>query len=94
MNTDWVLWVIRAILIIVGIIVIVMVWKGKKEGKYQKYSFRFFTIGGTAFTLGIILLILSFITTLFWDYGLFLTIVGVISLVIGLAIRNRLEKNR
>ncbi len=86
---DWLLWVVRAVLIVVGIILAIKVWKGKKG-----YSFRFLTIGITAFILGVILLIVSFITDLFWDYGLFLTAAGAISLIIGLVIRNRWEKNR
>ncbi|MFC2022144.1 hypothetical protein ACFLTR_02900 [Chloroflexota bacterium] len=86
---DWGPWVIRAVLIVVGIIVAIMVWK-RKNG----YSFRLFAIGSTAFTIGIILLILSFITDLFWDYALYLTAVGAISLIIGLVIRNTWEKNR
>ena len=94
MNMDWVPWVIRAVLIIVGIIVAVMVWKGKKEGRYQRYYFRFFAIGTTAFVIGLILLVVSSITDLFWDYGLYLTAVGALLLIIGLVIRNTWEKNR
>jgi hypothetical protein len=91
---DWLPWVIRAVLIIVGIILAIMIWKGKKKGRYQRYDFRFFVIGITAFVMGIILLIVSFVTDLFWDYGLFLTAAGAIILVIGLVIRNIWEKNR
>ncbi len=92
---DWLLWVVRAIIIVAGIVVVIMVWKGKKEGRYQEYSFRFFAIGITAFILGVILLIVSFITgLLLYDYGLFLTTVGAIGIIIGLVIRNIWEKNR
>ncbi len=90
----WVPWVIRAILIVVGIILAIMVWKGKKEGRYQEYSFRFFAIGITALILGVILLVVSFITGLFFDIGLYLTTVGAIALIIGLVIRTLWEKNR
>ncbi len=41
MSMDLVPWVARAVLIIVGIIVAIMVWKGKREGRYQEYHFRF-----------------------------------------------------
>jgi len=85
---DWLLWVIRAVLIVVGIIMAIMVGKRKK-----RYYFGIIVIGGTAFTIGVILLILSFITDLFWDYGLYLTTVGAIALVIGLVIRNIRKKN-
>ena len=86
-------WVIRAILILVGIILAIMIWKGKKEGRYQRYDFRFFVIGITAFIMGVILLIVSFITDLLFDYSLFLTAAGAISIIIGLVIRNIRKKN-
>jgi len=89
MAMDWVPWVIRAVLIVVGIIVAIMVGKRKKE-----YYFGIIIIGITAFVMGVILLILSSITALFWDIGLFLTAAGAISLIIGLVIRNRGKKNR
>jgi len=91
---DWVPWVIRAVIIVVAIILAIIIWKGKKEGRYQEYYLRFFVIGTTAFAMGIILLIVSFITDLFWDYGLFLTAAGAIGIIIGLVIRNIWEKNR
>ena len=87
-------WVIRAVLITVGITLAIMIWKGKKEGRYQEYSLRFFVIGSTAFIMGVILLIVSFVTDLLFDMGKFLTTAGAIILIIGLAIRNRWEKNR
>ena len=86
---DWVPWVIRAVLIVVGIIAAIMVGKRKKG-----YYFGVFIIGITAFIMGVILLIVSFITDLFWDYGWFLTAAGAISLIIGLVIRNIWKKNR
>jgi len=89
MSMDWVPWVIRAVLIVVGIIMAIMVGKRKKG-----YYFGIIVIGITAFIMGVILLIVSLITDLFWDYGLYLTAAGAISLIIGLVIRNRWEKNR
>ena len=94
MSIDWVPWVIRAVLIVVGIILAIIIWKGKKEGKYQKYSLRFFVIGITALILGIVLLLVSLITNLVFDYSLFLIIAGVIIFIIGLVIHNIWEKNR
>ena len=90
---DWLLWVVRAILIAVGIILAIMIWKGKKQGRYQEYSFRFFIIGITAFIMGIILLIVSFITNLLFDYSLVLIVAGVIALPIGLVARKIWKKN-
>jgi hypothetical protein len=91
---DCLVWVIRAVLIVVGIILAIIIWKGKKKGRYQEYSLRFFVIGTTALVLGVILLIVSSITDLIFDYSLFLTAAGAIILIIGLVIRNTWEKNR
>ncbi len=91
---DWVPWVIRAVLIVVGIILAIIIWKGKKEGRYQEYSLRFFVIGITAFSIGVILLIVSFITDLVFGYIWFLTTAGAIFIIIGLVIRSIWEKNR
>jgi len=91
---DWVPWVIRAVLIIVGIILAIIIWKGKKEGRYQEYSFRFFAIGITALILGVILLIISFVTDLSFFYSLYLTAAGAIGIIIGLVVRSIWEKNR
>ncbi len=90
---DWVPWVIRAVLIVVGIILAIIIWKGKKEGRYQEYSLRFFVIGITALILGVILLIVSFITDLSFFYSLYLIAVGVIALLIGLVARKIWKKN-
>ncbi len=86
---DWLLWVIRAVIIGVGIILVIMVWKGKKG-----YSFRFLTIGITALILGGILLPVAFTTDLSLFYALFLIGVGAIIITIGLVVRNIWEKNR
>ena len=91
---DWLLWVVRAVLIVVGIILAIMIWKGKKEGRYQEYSFRFFVIGTTAFILGVILLLASYLTDLSYFYALYLIAAGVIAIIIGLVVRNIWEKNR
>ena len=87
-------WVIRAVIIVVAIILAIIILKGKKEGRYQEYSFRLFVIGITAFIMGVILLIVFFIADLLFDYALFLTAAGAIAIIIGLVIRNIWEKNR
>ena len=86
---DWLLWVIRAVLIVVGIIVAIMVGKRKK-----RYYFGIIVIGITALILGGFLLIVSFITDLSLFYALYLIAVGAIAIIIGLVIRNKWEKNR
>jgi peptidoglycan/LPS O-acetylase OafA/YrhL len=93
MSTDLLLWVIRAVLIVVGIIAAIMVWKGKKEGRFQeRYYISFLVIGITASVLGVILLILSFITDISFDTGLFLIVAGAIGLLMSFIIRNRWKK--
>jgi hypothetical protein len=86
---DWLLWVIRAVIIVVGIIMVIMVGKRKK-----KYYFGFIIIGITVFTLGIILLIVSLITDLSLFYALYLITVGAIGSIIGLVVRKMQKNNR
>jgi hypothetical protein len=94
MNMDLVPWVIRAVLIVVGITMAIMVSKRKREGIYQgQYYIGIFVIGITAFIMGVILLIVSSITNLLFDYSLFLIVAGVIALLIGLVARKIWKKN-
>ncbi len=86
---DWLPWVIRAVIIVVGIIMAIKVGKRKK-----RYYFGIIVIGITALILGVILLIVSLITDLSLFYALFLIAVGAIAIIIGLVIRNIWEKNR
>ena len=91
---DWLLWVVRAVLIVVGIIMVIGVLKRKKEGIYQgQYYIGIFGIAITTFVLGIILLIVSSITDLSSFYGLYLTAVGAIAVIIGLVARNIWKKH-
>ncbi len=93
MNIDWLPWVIRAVLILVAIILAIIIWKGKKEGRYQEYSLRFFVIGITALILGVISLVVSLITDLSFFYSWYLIAAGAIGIIIGLVVRNIWEKN-
>jgi len=86
-------WIIRAVLIVVAIVLGIVIWRGKKEGRYQEFHLRFIVIGITALVLGIIVLIVSFITGLLFDIALVLTALGAIIIIIGLVIRSRWEKN-
>ena len=79
----------------VGIITVIMVLKRKREGIYQgQYYIGIFVIGITVLILGVILLIVSFITDLSLFYALYLIVVGALAVIIGLVIRNIWEKNR
>ena len=92
---DWLLWVIRAVIIVVGIIMVIIISKRKKEGIYQgQYYIGIIVIGITAFILGVILGIVSFITDLSLFYGSYLTAVGVIGIIVGLVARKIWKKNR
>jgi len=92
---DWLLWVIRAVIIVVGIIMVIMVLKRKREGIYQgQYYIGIFVIGITAFILGVILLMVSFITDLSLFYALYLIAAGAIAIIIGLVARKIWKKHR
>ena len=92
---DWLLWVVRAVLIVVGIIMVIIVSKRKREGIYQgQYYIGIFVVGITAFILGVLLGIVSFITDLPLFYGLYLTAVGAIAIIVGLVARKIWKKNR
>ncbi len=95
MSMDWVPWVVRAVIIVVGIITVIMVLKRKREGIYQgQYYIGIFVIGITALILGIILLIVSFITDLSLFYALYLIAVGAIAIIIWLIARKIWKKHR
>ena len=93
MNMDWLLWVVRAVLIVVGIIMVIIVSKRKRIYQGQ-YYIGIFVVGITAFILGVILGIVSFITDLSLFYGLYLTAVGAIAIIVGLVARKIWKKNR
>ena len=95
MSMDWVPWVIRAILIVVGITMVIMTSKRKREGIYQgQYYIGIFVVGITAFVLGVILLITYFMTDLSLFYGLYLIATGAVALLIGLVARYIWRKHR
>ena len=88
MSMDFVPWIIRAVLIVVGIVVAVMVGKRKK-----RFYCGIIVIGITAFIMGIILLAVSFITGQLFDISLFLTAAGAIVLILGLVVQNRAKES-
>ncbi|MFC2014025.1 hypothetical protein ACFLU8_04015 [Chloroflexota bacterium] len=95
MSMDWLIWVVRAVVIVVGIIMVMGVLKRNKEGIYQgQYYIGIFGIAITGFILGIILLIVSSITDLSSFYSVYLIAVGAIGTIIGLVARNIWKKHR
>jgi len=92
---DWLMWVVRAVIIVVGIIMIIGILKRKKEGIYQgQYYIGIFGIAIMAIFLGIILLIVSSITDLPLFLGLYLIAIGAIGTIIGMVARNIWKKHR
>ena len=82
---DSLLWIARAIIISVGIVMFVKIWKWKKEGKLkERFHIYFFVLGSTCLILGCFLLIISWVTTLSSFYGLYLGAVGMVSFIVAL----------
>ena len=67
---------------------------GEKNTSGKNSAFRHGPQIFTIFILGIILLVVSFITDLSLFYALYLIAAGAIGTIIGLVIRNIWEKNR
>ena len=92
---DSLLWVVRAVIISVGIVMLVMIWKWKGEGKLkERFHIYFLALGSTCLFLGTFLLIVSWVANLSSFYGLYLGVVGIISLIIGLLMRRIMTKSR
>ncbi len=91
---DWIPWIVRAILIAVGVALVIVISKGRKNGKYQQVSLRFFVIGITALTLGLALWLVSLFSGLVFGYEVFLIVTGAVIVVVGLVIRNIWERRK
>ncbi|MCP4679868.1 MAG: hypothetical protein GY854_31120 [Deltaproteobacteria bacterium] len=85
-DIDWVQWVVRAVIITVGVVLAVVIVRGRKEGKHQQYSLRFFVIGATALILGLVLRLVSVFSGPNLGYDTFLIIAGAIIILVGVAI--------
>ncbi len=90
---------ILAILIVVGILLILVVWKRKKEGKIEEPDYRaFFAMGVIWVPTGIVLMFISFLLDVFpfplsFVAGMPLFAMGLIYLIVGLANRDKWRKN-
>ena len=93
-------WVIVGIivgLVVVGALVLWMLWRRKKGGKPQEPNYRAFLIMGIAFIpAGVIYEVVFFIsgTKVFLVLGLAFIAMGLSYLAVGLANRDKWEKNR
>ena len=85
---------ILAILILVGILLTLVVWKKKKEGKLEEPDYRaFFVMGIIWVPAGIVSMFTSFLLDIPFVIGMPLFAMGLIYLIVGLANRNRWKKN-
>ncbi len=92
---DSLLWVVRAVIISVGIVMLVMIWKWKGEGRLkERFHIYFLVLGSTCLFLGTFLLIVSWVANLSSFYGLYLGVVGIISFILGLLMRRIMAKSR
>jgi len=92
---DSLLWVVRAVIISVGIVMFVKIWKWKGEGKLkERFHIYFLVLGSTCLILGCFLLVVSWATTLSSFYGFYLGVVGMVSFIVALLMRKIMAKSR
>lgn len=85
---------IVAVLVVVGILLTLVVWKKRKEVKLEETNYRAFFIMGIAFfPTGLVFMIISFLSDISFVIGLPLFSMGLIYLIIGLANRDKWKKN-
>jgi len=88
-----ILGVIIAIVIAVGIIMALMVWKKKREGKAEEANYRVFFIAGTiVVSVSIVLMAISFILQIFFLIVTPILALGLLYLMVGLANRDKWKK--
>ena len=89
-----ILGLVIAIVIAVGIIMALMVWKKKREGRSEEADYRaFFVVGIVVISASIVLMFVSFIFQILFLIVTPILALGLIYLIIGLVIRNRWKKN-
>ncbi len=85
--------IILAIAVVIGILSVLMVRKGKKEGNPQVAYRTFFILGVTWVPFSIVLMVVSFILQIPFYIGFPFFALGLIYLIIGLKNRDKREKN-
>jgi len=84
---------ITAIVIAVGIIMALMVWKKKRQGKAEEANYRvFFVVGIIVVCASIVLMFVSFILQILFLIVTPILALGLIYLIIGLVNRDRWNK--
>jgi hypothetical protein len=90
----WIFVVTLAILIVVGILLVLVVWKRKKAGKLEEPNYRaFFVMGIIWFPAGIVFMFISFLLDIPFVIGMPLFVMGLIYVIVGLANRDKWKKN-
>ena len=85
---------IAGILVGVGILLALVVWKKGKEGRVEEPNYRaFFVMGITWLPTGIVLMTIFFLADLPFVAGMPLFAMGLIYLIVGLANRDKWEKD-
>ena len=84
---------IIAIVLVVGIIMALMVWKKKREGRAEEANYRaFFVVGTIVVSVSIVLMFVSFILQIFFLIVTPILALGLIYLTIGLVNRDKWKK--
>jgi hypothetical protein len=85
---------IVVVLVLAGVVLAWMLWKKKKEGSFGETNYRAFFIMGLSFTpAGAAMSVIYFLNDIPFVIGLPLFALGVIYLSIGLANRDKWQKN-
>jgi len=86
-------WVILAILIVLGIVMAVVVWKKRRAGKSTEPNYRaLFLMGAALLAVGIIYLVLCLLTDISCVISTPLLALGAIYLTAGLANKNKWKR--
>jgi hypothetical protein len=81
-------------LLVVGILLALVLWKRRKEGKVEEPDYRaFFVMGLTWFPAGVVLMIVYFVSDIPFVIGMPLFAMGLVYLAIGLANRDKWKKS-
>ena len=85
--------VIASVLVLVGVVALMLFWKRRREGKQSEPNYRAFLMMGTVwFPVGLASMIIFFLLDVSFVVGLPLMVMGIIYLLIGLANRDKWER--
>ena len=85
--------VIASILVLVGVVALVLIWKRRREGKPSEPNYRaFFMMGSVWFPVGLASMVIFFLLDVNFVVGIPLFAMGIIYLSIGWANRHKWKK--